>query len=268
MKEKQELNDTTSSSDSGSPPATPPSKPNDNDVDIVPNAIVIKNIPFSIKRDVLVSMLDDEGVPAPYALNYHFDNGIFRGLAFANYRTQDVANAAVHEINRISVSGRRLRAEFKRMLPTAVEKDKNEGKDTVELEGSLRKLVFQNGERQEENISERRRGRSKPETRQFPVATGWDRLDLEDPHVQELISEIRHFKEHSKDKEMIMSNLNGKRRRDAHIIAEELKLGHFAEGVYPVRFMHITKDISDTQKSSLVQERKEDGGREGFRKSM
>ena len=68
---------------------------------------------------------------------------------------------------------------------------------------------------------------------------------MDDPLVQGLYKKIKQFKE-SNEEELVIPHLNGKRRRDAHIIAGSLGLGHFAEGIYPVRFMHVTKNPTDT----------------------
>lgn len=58
-------------------------------------------------------------VPAAYAFNYHFDNGVFRGLAFANYRTPEETEIVVNTINGLEIGGRKLRVEYKRvLLPT------------------------------------------------------------------------------------------------------------------------------------------------------
>ncbi|RIB15408.1 hypothetical protein C2G38_1971756, partial [Gigaspora rosea] len=85
----------------------------------IPTAIVIKNIPFSIKRDALLATLNNLDIPRPYAFNYHFDNGVFRGLAFANYRTPEETDLVVSALNGYEVSGRKLRVEYKRVLPAA-----------------------------------------------------------------------------------------------------------------------------------------------------
>jgi RNA recognition motif-containing protein len=55
-------------------------------------------------------------VPAAYAFNYHFDNGVFRGLAFANYRTAEETEIVVNTINGLEIGGRKLRVEYKRVL--------------------------------------------------------------------------------------------------------------------------------------------------------
>ncbi|KAI9251016.1 hypothetical protein BDA99DRAFT_522409 [Phascolomyces articulosus] len=287
MKEKQDsmvattTDDSTSSSQSPSPPCTPPpsNKSNDNnDLDqIVPTAIVIKNIPFSIKRDALLGLLDIQSVPQPYAMNYHFDNGVFRGLAFANYRTHELALEATQLINKITINGRQLRAEFKRMLPsnhTGAEKE-DERKKENELEVSLRQLAIGNGNDtntiipttihegrrgnggnrrglQSDDVRQQLSGPSRHIINGVDINNDLDSLDLDDPLVQGLVKKMKQFKE-SDEEELVIPNLNGKRRRDAHIIAGSLGLGHFAEGVYPVRFMHVTKDPADTLKSSLYQ---------------
>lgn len=58
-------------------------------------------------------------VPAAYAFNYHFDNGVFRGLAFANYRTSEETEIVVNTINGLEIGGRKLRVEYKKVLPNS-----------------------------------------------------------------------------------------------------------------------------------------------------
>lgn len=56
-------------------------------------------------------------IPQPYAFNYHFDNGIFRGLAFANYRNREETEIVVQTLNGLELAGRKLRVEYKKVLP-------------------------------------------------------------------------------------------------------------------------------------------------------
>ena len=60
-------------------------------------------------------------VPAAYAFNYHFDNGVFRGLAFANYKTPEETEIVVNTINGLEIGGRKLRVEYKKMLPNMMD---------------------------------------------------------------------------------------------------------------------------------------------------
>jgi len=48
----------------------------DVDEELIPTAIVIKNIPFAVKKEQLVQLMTDLRLPLPYAFNYHFDNGV------------------------------------------------------------------------------------------------------------------------------------------------------------------------------------------------
>ena len=48
------------------------------DDELIPTAIVIKNIPFAVKKEQLVQLMTELNLPLPYAFNYHFDNGVFR----------------------------------------------------------------------------------------------------------------------------------------------------------------------------------------------
>lgn len=87
------------------------------DDDVIPTAIVIKNIPFSVPKETLLGIMvrlplaalsifaddrdsqEDLQLPPPFAFNYHFDAGQFRGLAFANFRGADEAALTVTALN-------------------------------------------------------------------------------------------------------------------------------------------------------------------------
>ena len=79
------------------------------DEELIPTAIVIKNIPFAIKREQLVEIMTNMGLPLPYAFNYHFDNGVFRGLAFANFTNPEETAAVIDAMNHFELNGRKLR---------------------------------------------------------------------------------------------------------------------------------------------------------------
>lgn len=104
--------------------------------DVIPNAIVIKNIPFAIKKEQLLDIIDDMNLPLPYAFNYHFDNGIFRGLAFANFTTAEETTQVIDNLNGKEINGRKLKVEYKKMLPQAererIEREKREKRGQLE----------------------------------------------------------------------------------------------------------------------------------------
>lgn len=116
----------------------PQREPSYSDVDeeLIPTAIVIKNIPFAVKKEQLVSLMTDMQLPLPYAFNYHFDNGVFRGLAFANFTTADETAVVISAMNHFELQGRKLRVEYKKMLPLAererIEREKRERRGQLE----------------------------------------------------------------------------------------------------------------------------------------
>ncbi|CUM65564.1 uncharacterized protein PRCAT00003210001 [Priceomyces carsonii] len=106
------------------------------DDDLIPTAIVIKNIPFAIKKEQLLDVMTKLTLPLPYAFNYHFDNGVFRGLAFANFTSTDEASLVVNQLNGREIGGRKLRVEYKKMLPLQererIEREKREKRGQLE----------------------------------------------------------------------------------------------------------------------------------------
>ncbi|KAK7023865.1 hypothetical protein R3P38DRAFT_2954615 [Favolaschia claudopus] len=136
-------NNSDFSSAGGSPPpmgsiqSPPPvaSSPSQNpDDEIIPTAIVIKNIPFNVKRETLLDIIASLAIPTPYAFNYHLDQqGSFRGLAFANFRQAADADAVVAALNGFDVQGRKLRVEYKKVLQAGE-------KERIEREKAIRRM--------------------------------------------------------------------------------------------------------------------------------
>ncbi|KAG8899928.1 hypothetical protein FRB99_006356 [Tulasnella sp. 403] len=128
---------------------TPPTAPSNasGEDDIIPNAIVIKNIPFTVKRETLLDIIASLNIPTPYAFNYHIDtNGQFRGLAFANFRAAADADAVVVALNGFDVQGRKLRVEYKKVL-LAGEKER------IEREKALRRMRSMQLEKEREAMN-------------------------------------------------------------------------------------------------------------------
>ncbi|GAA5930883.1 hypothetical protein JCM1841_001962 [Sporobolomyces salmonicolor] len=109
--------------------------------EVIDTAIVIKSIPFSAPKEQLLAVMDSLSLPAPFAFNYHYDTSAaspaqvpqFRGLAFANYRTAEEARLTVSALNGFEFQGRKLRAEFKRVL-------KPGEKEAIEREKALKRM--------------------------------------------------------------------------------------------------------------------------------
>ena len=97
---------------------------------------MIKNIPFAVKKEQLVELMTQMSLPLPYAFNYHFDNGVFRGLAFANFTSAEETAAVIEHLNHFDLAGRKLRVEYKKMLPLhereRIEREKRERRGQLE----------------------------------------------------------------------------------------------------------------------------------------
>ncbi|EDO16431.1 hypothetical protein Kpol_1030p41 [Vanderwaltozyma polyspora DSM 70294] len=115
------------------------------DDEVIPTAIVIKNIPFAIKKEQLLEFIENLGLPLPYAFNYHFDNGVFRGLAFANFQTTEETTKVIDLLNGEEIGGRKLRVEYKKMLPQVererIEREKREKRGQLEEQHNLNQVA-------------------------------------------------------------------------------------------------------------------------------
>ncbi|KAF8337634.1 uncharacterized protein EI90DRAFT_2674144 [Cantharellus anzutake] len=115
--------------------------------EIIPTAIVIKNIPFSVKKETLLEIIASLSIPTPYAFNYHLDtSGAFRGLAFANFRLAADADAVVAALNGFEVQGRKLRVEYKKVLQAGE-------KERIEREKALRRMRSMQLEKEKERLA-------------------------------------------------------------------------------------------------------------------
>ncbi|ORY66795.1 hypothetical protein BCR35DRAFT_308446 [Leucosporidium creatinivorum] len=110
--------------------------------EVIPTAIVIKNIPFQVPKEQLLGVMEDLRLPPPFAFNYHFDNGQFRGLAFANFRAASDAALTVSALNGFDLQGRKLRTEFKKVLKEG-EKERIERDKAIKRMRSTRELGSQ-----------------------------------------------------------------------------------------------------------------------------
>ncbi|KAF9911342.1 hypothetical protein EC991_003907 [Linnemannia zychae] len=240
-------------------------------IDTIPTAIVIKNIPFSVKRDSLLAILDNLDIPKPYAFNYHFDNGIFRGLAFANYRTAEEADMVFQSVNGFEVSGRKLRVEYKKVMPAAEQEKRDQEKAAAAalaaqealqrremeiMEGQLLEQQQQQQERQErlrelmelqsrEFDRTRNRASAALLERRDSGRSLLDRdesIDLNDGETLAFYDRLLMFRgDATKDDMIFPENLSARQRRILHLIADKLSLHHYTESEGSLRRLIILK---------------------------
>jgi RNA recognition motif-containing protein len=227
------------------------------DEELIPTAIVIKNIPFAVKKEQLVQLMTEMGLPLPYAFNYHFDNGIFRGLAFANFTTADETAAVIDAMNHYELCGRKLRVEYKKMLPLIererIEREKREKRGQLQeqhqpMSGQLHSQPSMS------SISSNIPGTSpsplsarnqKPGKRiASPVRPPYSNLpeeyDFNDPQVLRFYSQLLLFKEDlARDTFTFPPTLSPTERRIVHTLAHQMELAHVSKGTGDQRAVHI-----------------------------
>jgi len=178
------------------------------DDDIIPTAIVIKNIPFAMKRDQLIAIIDDLRLPQPYALNYHFENGAFRGLAFANFRVGSEADAVVNGLEGHDCMGRKIKVEYKKVLPP-----EEAARKEAERRASILAL--------EDRVPE---------------------FDLSDPATRQLYEKMVHFRDDKTRHELIFAKtITGPERKLVRAIGQRLGFFYRTEDNGEERFFKVPR---------------------------
>ncbi|KAK9447177.1 uncharacterized protein V1518DRAFT_429163 [Limtongia smithiae] len=196
--------------------------------DHIPNAIVIKNIPFSVQVEHMNTLMSDLGLELPYAFNFHYDNGVFRGLAFANFRNTTDTAKAIAVLNGYEFGGRKLRAEYKKMLP-------KEERDRQEQQKRMRRGQME--DQQPQQLHQLRHQSSLSSfslsSAQAVVSAQKDKLNvnMNDPLVRSIYDRILFFSERDDPlEELSFDTTQQSHRRAVHYIANFFKHVAVADG--------------------------------------
>ncbi|PWY92243.1 hypothetical protein BO70DRAFT_402089 [Aspergillus heteromorphus CBS 117.55] len=228
-----------------------PTGPSETDDELIPTAIVIKNIPFAVKKEQLVQLMTELNLPLPYAFNYHFDNGVFRGLAFANFTSAEETATVIEVLNHFELQGRKLRVEYKKMLPLQererIEREKRERRG--QLEEQHRPMA---GSQLQTQSSMSSLTSHLPATSPSPVSQRGQKLDvdLNDSTTLSYYSQLLLFKEDTaRDSVLFPANLSPVQRRTVHTLAHNMGLGHASRGSGEQRQVQVFKVAPGTNVS-------------------
>ncbi|KAM0428581.1 hypothetical protein ACHAPT_006942 [Fusarium lateritium] len=208
----------------------------DND-QLIPTAIVIKNIPFAVRKETLASIMLEMHLPQPYAFNYHFDNGVFRGLAFANFQSAEDTRMVIEAMNGMDVHGRKLRVEYKKMLPEAererIEREKRERRGQLEEQHRAPMLHQQSSIQSLGGLSQ---------TQQRGGTSHLGDIDLNDPQTLEFYTELVMFRrDDSREILVFPPGIAPEHRRSIHILAHHMGLEHQSIGEADSRQLTVLK---------------------------
>ncbi|KAL1953042.1 hypothetical protein VTO42DRAFT_3735 [Malbranchea cinnamomea] len=220
----------------------------DGEDELIPTAIVIKNIPFAVKKEQLVQLMTDMALPLPYAFNYHFDNGIFRGLAFANFTTPEETAVVIEALNHFELQGRKLRVEYKKMLPLhereRIEREKRERRG--QLEEQHRPMAASQLQTQNSMSS---LTSHLPTTSPSPVSQRNQKLevDMNDAQTLSFYSQLLLFKQDlSREVLIFPKTLTPLQRRTVHTLAHNMGLCHMSRGQGEDRQVHVFRQQPTT----------------------
>lgn len=245
----------------GGQPIRPENYMADPEDELIPTAIVIKNIPFAVKKEQLVELMTQMSLPIPYAFNYHFDNGVFRGLAFANFTSADETATVIEHLNHFELQGRKLRVEYKKMLPLQererIEREKRERRG--QLEEQHRPMASSSQLNNQPSMSSlsshvpapspspstlwNGHGKRSSSLDTSPLTEGVTGLDFNEPFNLDSYTKILIFRDDCSRETLIFSaNLTNQQRRCVHTIAHHLGLHHVSQGLGEHRQVHVLKN--------------------------
>ena len=230
--------------------------------ELIPTAIVIKNIPFAVKKEQLVGLMTDMNLPLPYAFNYHFDNGVFRGLAFANFTTPEETQQVIDSMNHMDLQGRKLRVEYKKMLPAAerdrIERDKRERRGQLQEQHQPMNQTQLHNQNSVASLNSNIPASSPSPISQRPgsnlgwnPSSDWSRrnlltrvdIDLNDPTTLSFYTELMLFKGDGNRETLIFpTTITPEQRRTIHTLAHHMGLEHRSEGQAEMRQVQILKN--------------------------
>ncbi|KAI0450374.1 hypothetical protein F5B21DRAFT_437157 [Xylaria acuta] len=203
---------------------------------LIPTAIVIKNIQFQCRKEILQGLMVSMNLPQPYAFNYHFDKGVFRGLAFANFSTAEDTAVVIQKMNGLEVMGRKLRVEYKKMLPQderdRIDREKREKRGQLEEQHRAPLPVHQQSALQALGVS----------VKQQPVNSPLRDVDLNDPATLDFYTQLTIFKnDPSREVHIFSPDIAPEQRRQIHILAHNMGLEHRSVGEADRRQIQIMK---------------------------
>ncbi|KAI1760622.1 hypothetical protein GGR53DRAFT_522973 [Hypoxylon sp. FL1150] len=204
---------------------------------LIPTAIVIKNIQFQCRKEILQGLMVSMQLPQPYAFNYHFDKGVFRGLAFANFSTAEDTALVIQKMNGLEVMGRKLRVEYKKMLPQderdRIDREKREKRGQLEEQHRAPLPMHQQSALQALGV-----GVNKQQPGNSPLRD----VDLNDPTTLEFYTQLTIFKnDHAREVHIFSPDIAPEQRRLIHILAHNMGLEHKSVGEADRRQIQIMK---------------------------
>ncbi|KAI1337364.1 hypothetical protein F5Y15DRAFT_159979 [Xylariaceae sp. FL0016] len=204
---------------------------------LIPTAIVIKNIQFQCRKEILQGLMASMNLPQPYAFNYHFDKGVFRGLAFANFSTAEDTAVVIQKMNGLEVMGRKLRVEYKKMLPQderdRIDREKREKRGQLEEQHRAPLPMHQQSALQALGVSTVNKQPSNSPLRD---------VDLNDPSTLEFYTQLTLFKnDPSREVHIFPPDVAPEQRRQIHILAHNMGLEHRSVGEQDRRQIQVMK---------------------------
>lgn len=216
--------------------------------------VVLKNLDYSMTQVALeevvrrvtggrmgfvnISLVDDRAT------------GSFKGMAFVKFHSTQNAAAALSELSKMVINGRKVIAEYRRMRPGEIHEKWGKKFDysnhkTAEKDISISPYVRGNGDKRAAFFASRENARMQNEHNPDDQSERYQEREVE---FRNLLLEYgkRGLENDSVAKDLVFdSSLTPYERRMVHKISSELGLGHISRvDEIGSRVLHVTKDVN------------------------
>ena len=198
------------------------------------NCIVLKNLDYKISledlEEVVRRVTSDRNEFQSITPVEDKHTGSFRGMAFVNFHTVADATAALKELSKMVINGRKVITEYRRLRPNERKELEKRGKKG---EHDKRAAFFQDRRMDDHRFEDRTERDLERESEFRALLTNYRKGD---------------FDLDSDEKDLVFDcTLTSYERRMVHLICGELELGHISRfDENGNRVLHVTKDPKRT----------------------
>ncbi|KAK9762958.1 Peptidyl-prolyl cis-trans isomerase pin4, variant 2 [Basidiobolus ranarum] len=202
-----------------------------------------------MRRETFLEILLELDIPKPSAINYHRDNGVFRGLAFANFKTPEEASFVISLLNGFDIAGRKLRVEYKLIGAGLFKESHNElgtihcketqpvDKNNAVVLERIEKSATTSSSEKDEDMEKKFMDKSEEndkmriEEHKFTSDKHSDDIDMSIPDARSFYEELVAFRDEDGHHDLVyLNSLNLYQRALLQLIVQKLDMSYKCDG--------------------------------------